>query len=795
MKKIILVFTLLALFLIPALAVQAALPSSVSVEIKSSFDNDNRDVSHTAQTKAVGDVLSLDASVLNGTHTFAYWVINDVVRQDLDATSNIRVQSSMKVHAVFYASGEHAVIFADSNGKFISLDYVLNGQDATAPSTVGFDKPGMVINATTPWSTLSGQTALTSINSSRVYFLQYDNDVASVTLTVNGGTATPAAPNRNEVVTVEANDTVNFKYWKDAEGNVLSFNPTFSFTASKSMTITAETVDATKTAASMVSMIEITGIRSGYETFVGRFELQGDDEVIEWGFIYSNKGEEITLDTAGVVIAKSNNAFPVTNEFIMSFELNHHITTRAYAIIDNGVELVTVYSDFYTPKLIEDIRSASGSVKTSGIVTGISGTKYVFVSQRDGEAAIALFNPTIPSGLAVGDEVIINGTMGTFNGMIQINAGASLVIMSTGNALPAAVDLGLELIAFTTSDQHRRFTVRDLVVTAVSSQDITVSDGTISIKVRVDTTAFTDLMNHINVLSVGDIVDIENMHMGWFNGAQFFINDVSELTYDQSIVEPKIRAELDGLYDAKSFNEGSNFAPVTSLYGYAISWAYNPSGLIVDGKLFDVTEDTLVSMTATFNPGSGNVNHVVDFTVKFVEEGSSPTLLYSYNFLDGGSSSNSAYANTNLSTNVSFAADNPGGTSGTTNWIANYANLSLTTGTRLGGKLVSVETGANNESANIRTNFTYSETITKFEILGATTFGTAGNVTKIFLQTSTDGTTWTTVAFTTTKTGDLVFDGLNIAAGNYFRVLVELTASTTNSGLSFTGIKVTGYPS
>ena len=118
--------------------------------------------------------------------------------------------------------------------------------------------------------------------------------------------------------------------------------------------------------------------------------------------------------------------------------------------------------------------------------------------------------------------------------------------------------------------------------------------------------------------------------------------------------------------------------------------------------------------------------------------------MYSYNFLDGGSSNNSAYANTNLSTNVSYAADNPGGTIGTTAWKANYANLSMTTETRLGGKLVSTEYGS--PSANIGTDFKYVQTLTKVEILGAKTFGTAGNVGEIHLQTSTDGVNWTTVS-------------------------------------------------
>ena len=166
-------------------------------------------------------------------------------------------------------------------------------------------------------------------------------------------------------------------------------------------------------------------------------------------------------------------------------------------------------------------------------------------------------------------------------------------------------------------------------------------------------------------------------------------------------------------------------------------------------------------------------------------------LLNSYNFLDGGSSSNSAYASTDLDTNVSYAADNPGGTSGTTAWEADYANLSMTSATRLGGKLEStVQTDNTTAWANIKTTFTFTPIIEKVEIIGVATFGTAGNTTNLYLQSSTTGTTWTTQASTTTKSGTITFDSLTIPTASYLRFGIALKASGTNSGIGFTGIKV-----
>ena len=76
--------------------------------------------------KKIGDVLALDASSYSS-YDFAFWVVNGVVRDDLNPSSSIKVQSSMDIQAVFHKAGEHAVLFIDSNGKLIDGTYVLDG--------------------------------------------------------------------------------------------------------------------------------------------------------------------------------------------------------------------------------------------------------------------------------------------------------------------------------------------------------------------------------------------------------------------------------------------------------------------------------------------------------------------------------------------------------------------------------------------------------------------------------------------------------------------------------------------
>ena len=165
MRKLLVVFSIFSLFLFSSAIVRASMPTNVDVTITSSFDGENSGIAFgSPQSKAVGSLLSLDASTVQPTHNFAFWVINGVVRNDLLATSQIRVQSTMDVHAVFYKTGEHAVLFVDSNGKLMSVQYVLDGNDATAPSYADKTKPGMILDTVTPWKTLDGLTSLIGID-------------------------------------------------------------------------------------------------------------------------------------------------------------------------------------------------------------------------------------------------------------------------------------------------------------------------------------------------------------------------------------------------------------------------------------------------------------------------------------------------------------------------------------------------------------------------------------------------------------------------------------------------------
>lgn len=344
MRKIAIFLSIISIFLVSSIIVRAALPTQVSVTVTSSFDRLNKGVAHTPVPVNYGSEFTINAGDLQSTYEFQFWMLNGVVREDLPANLTIKARSNMSLHAVFSKTGEHAVLFVDSNGKLISLVYVAHTQTVVAPSYAGYTKPGQTINTTTPWKTLDGVSTLTNITSSRVYVLQYQTNTQEVTITLNNATVSSILKNINEVVTVTANNTSAFKYWKNASDEVVSYKPSFSFTATKNITLTAEEVDATKPATNLVTLSEDLEIRSGYNTFVGRFELLPGQSIHEFGFLVSKTDVNVSFETEDVQIVKSNAYNDLTNEFIMSFSVGSFMSVKAYIIVNNNNNLTSVVS-------------------------------------------------------------------------------------------------------------------------------------------------------------------------------------------------------------------------------------------------------------------------------------------------------------------------------------------------------------------------------------------------------------------------------------------------------------------
>jgi hypothetical protein len=182
-----------------------------------------------------------------------------------------------------------------------------------------------------------------------VYVVNYEkSDSSTVTIAVTGGTGAGSYA-YNAVVTVNATSE-NFSHWIDDLGQVVSYNEQYSFTAVENRTLTA--VDGTPTPTPIVSMIDVTGIRSGYNSYLGQYELPAGYDFIEAGFLYSSVYvNNLTIDTPNVQMVQSSAFTSSTNEFLRSATTSDSRLVRAYLVAKQGENAaVTYYSSVSTPE-------------------------------------------------------------------------------------------------------------------------------------------------------------------------------------------------------------------------------------------------------------------------------------------------------------------------------------------------------------------------------------------------------------------------------------------------------------
>ncbi|MDG0889488.1 InlB B-repeat-containing protein [Paracholeplasma manati] len=381
MKKILAFLFAISLFYF--VGAQSVLASSLfNVEVRTYLDGSNMNQAASGLVdQARGSKVQFNASGISSEYEFAFYAVNDIVRDDLPQNYEFVVRSNMKITAFFRPNGSvtpanarHVVIFADNNGKIIAdgVQYVADGGTATEPSVLP-NKPNATY-ATPKWFTPQGESSLENITSSRVYLLQYvSTDNTEYTVNVTGGSVVEASPyNYNDVITLQPNAAPAeqvFSHWEDAEGNVLSTKANYKFTVMGNASVQAVFAATPEFNSAVVNMSDALSIRSGYVTYKGQFDLPAGFTLVEYGFIFSRSSDVLTLDSLGATIVPSNVHNGETGEFLRSFPDDTFNSVRAYLIVKNvAQEEVIVYSDKYNryPQGIETLSYQTGFINKSG---------------------------------------------------------------------------------------------------------------------------------------------------------------------------------------------------------------------------------------------------------------------------------------------------------------------------------------------------------------------------------------------------------------------------------------------
>ncbi|MDP3130083.1 MAG: hypothetical protein Q8N15_01990, partial [Bacillota bacterium] len=406
-KSILTLFTLIVTILgFSAIVVHAApiedmglngeqqLGTAVTATITSYFDGDN-DPSQTVNS-TYGTALSVTNKLSDYTgYTFYCWIVNGVVRTDLAIGYSFTMTDGLDLKAIFYPNGTNGttltypVVFMDSNGELLKVQYVLPNGAASAPGTlptkIGYDV------SVTPWT-----NSFAVVTAPVVTVLQYTKtNASSYTVTVVNGTGGSTVA-YNTVTTITANapaEGLSFHHW-EMQDLTVSYSSTYSFTVVEAVTLTAYYATSAPADQPRVTITNDLALRSGYKTFIGQFYLPSGYSLVEWGIVSTASATAMTdIGTASVIRNKSTKYNATTKEFVLSITNANSASYRGYLICKNASnELVTVYSE------------NAYNVVNGGFETGNLTGWNVYRIWKD-ESGIAAFDATlVHSGTYFTDE-------------------------------------------------------------------------------------------------------------------------------------------------------------------------------------------------------------------------------------------------------------------------------------------------------------------------------------------------------------------------------------------------------
>ena len=252
------------------------------------------------------------------------------------------------------------VSFYHQSGKLLDSQKVVSGEGkitttVNAPTKVGFDFLGWSAKASgaTAADVVDFETATFSENTS-LYPVFKAQDI-TYTLTVVGLQTEQKAPQSSVTVTADPIEGKQFVGWKDANGNIVSYDSTYTFIITGDTTLTAcyEQADSVIVKEPTIIIGEPTyeDITGGYKmSFYFNYTVPEDCKLVDIGIIRKKgdyEADGITLETVGVsqysVLSKlgSEGQFYYTKS---NYYGTGHTVTGYMIYEKNGIRY-TVYSD------------------------------------------------------------------------------------------------------------------------------------------------------------------------------------------------------------------------------------------------------------------------------------------------------------------------------------------------------------------------------------------------------------------------------------------------------------------
>ena len=304
----------------------------------------------------------------NDNYEFVGWKDSYGTTVSTDAAYNFTVigDATLKPEFVKVKTEEGAAIsyvtvsFYHQSGKLLDSQKVVSGEGkitttVNAPTKVGFDFLGWSAKASgaTAEDVVDFKTATFSENTS-LYPVFKAQDI-TYTLTVVGLQPEQKAPQSSVTVTADPIEGKQFVGWKDANGNIVSYDSTYTFIITGDTTLEAcyEQADSkvVKEPTIIIAQPTYEDITGGYKmAFYFNYTVPEDCELVDIGIIRKKgdyEADGITLETVGIsrysVLSKlgSEGQFYYTKS---NYYGTGHTVTGYMIYEKNGIRY-TVYSD------------------------------------------------------------------------------------------------------------------------------------------------------------------------------------------------------------------------------------------------------------------------------------------------------------------------------------------------------------------------------------------------------------------------------------------------------------------
>gem|GEM_PF-5887507 len=287
-------------------------------------------------------------------------------------------------------------------------------------------------------------------------------------------------------------------------------------------------------------------------------------------------------------------------------------------------QLVFVAVTVYMPS-IADVHAAEDGedVVTEGVITNITDSRTFFI--QDASGAIAVYDGgdeyLEDMGLAVGDLVRVFGERDAWSGLEQISGLTAVEVLETDQDLPDPADIDgidLEDNEAMLPYQGMRVSFTEMIVSGPNSGEadesfnIELTDPYNGSTIDVRYESYhddADLAAYLSGLEEGDVVDVVNMTLGWFDptwmdgGAQLLITAEDQLvagTLSADAVEAYLTANIT-LPEETTQDLTLPIEYTLGAWNLDIAWASDNEDVIAtDGTVTRPEEgDAEVELTAT----------------------------------------------------------------------------------------------------------------------------------------------------------------------------------------------------